>query len=77
MSRNHNKYAGVAAARKNDPFRMTPDQWKDHLSRLDYKATRALYGQLKRRGGDNWNRINDLFVEDQLAKQNQAMTDDN
>ena len=55
---------------------MTPDQWKDHLSRLDYKATRALYGQLSRRGGDNWNRIKDLFVQALLEKQNQAMTND-
>ena len=76
MSRNHNKYAGVAAARKNDPFRMTPDQWKDHLSRLDYKATRALYKQLKRRGGDNWNPIQDFSVEALLKKQTKTMTND-
>tara|TARA_A100001201_G_scaffold126874_1_gene111440 strand:+ start:436 stop:669 length:234 start_codon:yes stop_codon:yes gene_type:complete len=76
MSRHHNKYAGVAAARKNDPFRMTPDQWKDHLSRLDYKATRALYRQLKRRGGDDWGRIKHFFVDALLQKQKEAMTND-
>ena len=80
MSRNRNKYrnkyAGAAAARKGDPYFLTPSEWKAHLARLDYGSTRALYSQLEKRGGDDWDRIKDLFVDALLQKQKEAMTND-
>ena len=69
MSRNKDKYAGLAAAQQNDLYRMTPQQWKAHLHCLDQRTMRKLYRQMQSRGGPEWNRVKDLFIEALLQKQ--------
>jgi len=73
MTRKRNKYAGLTAVQKNDLYRMTPEQWKDHLQHLDYRTMRKLYRQMQRRGGPEWNRVKDFFVKVLIEKQNKLI----
>lgn len=69
MSRNKNKYAGLAASQQNDLYRMTPKQWKTYLHCLDLRTMRKLHRQMERRGGPEWDRVKDLFIEALFQKQ--------
>ncbi len=69
MTRKNNKYAGITAVQKNDLYRMTPEQWKTHLHCLDTRTMKKLYRNMQRRGGPEWNRVKDFFIEALLEKQ--------
>ena len=74
MSRNKDKYAGLRAVQKNDLYRLTPNQWKAHLSQLNIRTMKKLYKQMNTRGGSEWERVKELFIEAMLQKQQESMS---
>tara|TARA_R100001509_G_scaffold135897_1_gene89672 strand:+ start:463 stop:708 length:246 start_codon:yes stop_codon:yes gene_type:complete len=74
MSRNKDKYAGLAAVQQNDLYRLTPNQWKAHLSRLNIRTMKKLYNKMSRRAGPEWERVKEFFIEAMLQKQQESMS---
>ena len=74
MTRNKDKYAGLRAVQKNDLYSLTPNQWKAHLSQINIRTMKKLYNQMSRRGGPEWERVKELFVEAMLQKQQESMS---
>ena len=68
-----NKYAPLAAARKNNPYKLTPEEWEKHLKLQDERTIRKLYSKMHNRGGPEWDRIKDLFVKVLIEKQNKLI----
>ena len=69
MTRKHNRYAGLAAAKQNDWLRLTPAEWKAYFDNASQGTLRKTYGQLCRRGGPEWDRVKQMFVQALLDKQ--------
>jgi hypothetical protein len=63
MTRKRNRYAGLNAAQKNDFVRLSPKEWKEFFDNSNARTLRKTYGQLCRRGGPEWERIKDMFIQ--------------
>lgn len=69
MTRKQNRYAGLQAAQKDEPYRLTPQEWADYFAYVPDQVFRKMHNALNRRNGTDWQRIKELCAAEMLRRQ--------